>query len=264
MISLSLFTQAGKETAKKQSRMTEFTISLAGIPLRIQALYPSTRDYCRGYESEVEPEETVVSTAEKIMWEAQRCGTKEEPVFRISAQALERMAIHREIAEILASRSVLLFHASALAVDGEAILFSGKSGIGKSTHARLWREKMKDRVLMVNDDKPLLKVTKSDVIVYGSPWKGKEKLGNNLHFPVRAICFLERAEDNRINRISAWDAFPLMVKQSYIPLSNEKRYITIEMIERILAAKPAFRLFCNNLKPDAAEIACRGIGVQMT
>ena len=32
------------------------------------------------------------------------------------------------------------------------------NGTGKSTHARLWRETFGDRVWMINDDKPLLRI----------------------------------------------------------------------------------------------------------
>jgi serine kinase of HPr protein (carbohydrate metabolism regulator) len=52
-----------------------------------------------------------------------------------------------------------LFHGSAIAVDGVGYLFTAKSGTGKSTHARLWRELLGARAVMVNDDKPLLRVT---------------------------------------------------------------------------------------------------------
>ena len=45
------------------------------------------------------------------------------------------------------------------------------SGTGKSTHARLWRETFGDRAVMVNDDKPLLRITKDGVIAYGTPWE---------------------------------------------------------------------------------------------
>ncbi|MDD7517902.1 hypothetical protein [Ruminococcus flavefaciens] len=34
----------------------------------------------------------------------------------------------------------VLFHGSVIAVDGHGFLFTAKSGTGKSTHTRLWRE----------------------------------------------------------------------------------------------------------------------------
>jgi serine kinase of HPr protein (carbohydrate metabolism regulator) len=49
---------------------------------------------------------------------------------------------------------VILFHGSALSLDGEGFIFTAKSGVGKSTHAGLYRELYGERVEMINDDKP--------------------------------------------------------------------------------------------------------------
>jgi serine kinase of HPr protein (carbohydrate metabolism regulator) len=101
----------------------------------------------------------------------------------------------------------LRIHASAVEVDGKAYLFSANSGTGKSTHTRLWREVFGDRAVMVNDDKPFLRMTEGAVMVYGSPWNGKHGLGCNLSVPLKAVCILERGEENRIEKISAKQAF---------------------------------------------------------
>ena len=63
------------------------------------------------------------------------------------------------------SRTVLsdydgcFFHSSCLEMDGEGYLFTALSGTGKSTHTRNWRRYFGDRVLMINDDKPLIRRT---------------------------------------------------------------------------------------------------------
>ena len=46
--------------------------------------------------------------------------------------------------------------------------------------------------------RPLLAVTAQGVTVYGTPWNGKHFRGTNMSAPLRAICILERAEENRI------------------------------------------------------------------
>ena len=96
------------------------------------------------------------------------------------------------------SYDTILFHGSVIAVDGIGYLFTAKSGTGKSTHTRLWREYFGDRAAMVNDDKPLLKITDSSVIAYGTPYNGKHRLGTNISVPLKAICILTRAADNHI------------------------------------------------------------------
>ena len=51
---------------------------------------------------------------------------------------------------------------------------------------------------MVNDDKPLLQITKNGVIAYGTPWDGKHHLSSNIAVPLKAICILTRASENHI------------------------------------------------------------------
>ncbi len=60
---------------------------------------------------------------------------------------------YRKLAESLLEYGVLLFHGSSVAVDGFGYIFAAQSGTGKSTHARLWRELLGERAVMVNDDK---------------------------------------------------------------------------------------------------------------
>jgi hypothetical protein len=52
---------------------------------------------------------------------------------------------------------------------------------------------------MVNDDKPLVRVAgDGGAVAYGTPWDGKHRLSSNVAVPLRAICVLERAGENRI------------------------------------------------------------------
>ena len=80
-------------------------------------------------------------------------------------------------------------------MDGEAYIFTAVSGTGKSTHAMLWREVFGERVRMINDDKPLIRITpEGKAVVYGTPWDGKHHLSKNSAFPLKAICWLTRAK----------------------------------------------------------------------
>lgn len=117
------------------------------------------------------------------------------PVRQFSDKYLETLAVYRKIARKLLEFDTLLFHGSVVAVDGTGYLFTAKSGTGKSTHTRLWRQLFGSRAVMANDDKPLLKITDNGVIAYGTPWNGKHRLGSNISIPLRAICILGRGRD---------------------------------------------------------------------
>ena len=96
----------------------------------------------------------------------------------------EYLAIYRYIATKILDFGGFLMHGSAIAKDGRAYLFCAPSGTGKSTHARLWREMLGERAIMVNDDKVFLQLRQESVWAYGSPWTGKHGIGNNISAPL--------------------------------------------------------------------------------
>ena len=123
--------------------MEKFTIEIAGIPVLIRCRYSVNRDFLRDYLSEKEPVCTIEPSAEdlvRMQSDFDRMNEAEGfPARRRSDEFLENNAIHSLLAEKLVGHGVLLMHGSALCMDGEAYIFTAKSGTGKSTHARLWR-----------------------------------------------------------------------------------------------------------------------------
>lgn len=94
--------------------------------------------------------------------------------------------------EIALMEGYLPLHASAVSFDDEAILFAGRSTVGKSTQSTMWRFFFKDRVELINDDKPLIFVKSGMLFVSGSPFSGKDSLSRNIVRRLRAIVFLEK------------------------------------------------------------------------
>ena len=179
----------------------------------------------------------------------------DETAVPVNADAyIETLAVYRKIAEQMPSYDTVLFHSSAVAVDGAAYLFAAKSGTGKSTHARLWRELLGDRAIMINDDKPLLRITDAGATVFGTPWNGKHRLGTNGSAPVRAICVLERGAQNHIERIGPKEAYPILLQQTYRPDSREAMLQTLTLLDRLLKTATFYRLFCN-MEPEAARLS---------
>ena len=150
----------------------------------------------------------------------------------------------------------ILFHGSVIAVDGIGYLFTAKSGTGKSTHTRLWREMLGERAVMINDDKPLISLSENGIMVYGTPWDGKHRLSTNIGVPLKAVCILERAEENRIVPITKKDAYNMLMQQVYRPTGAEGMMKTLALIDRLAAGVKLYSLGCN-ISPQAAEIAYR-------
>lgn len=103
-------------------------------------------------------------------------------------------------------RNAISVHASAVYLDGQAFLFMGKSGTGKSTHASLWMKYFPGCGLL-NDDNPVIRIVDGRVMAYGTPWSGKTRCYRNLSFQVKGIVRLKQAPANRFMSREDVDAF---------------------------------------------------------
>ena len=242
--------------------MTEFTVKPADIPVRIRAIWPELRQFLQAYLTEEEAVFTIETGQEDIdrerVMSARTRAAEGLPELHTSDFYLETLAVYRKLADALVEREVLLFHGSVVAVDGEAYLFTAPSGTGKSTHTRLWRETFGERAVMINDDKPLLRVSREGVRAYGTPWNGKHHLGGNCSAPLKALCILERARENHVERVSPEDAFPRMLQQCYLPENGEKVEKTLALLERMCQTVKLYRLGCN-MKREAALVSYQGM-----
>lgn len=166
----------------------------------------------------------------------------------------------RFLQEVL-EQGCFCFHASALQVDGEAVLFSADSGTGKSTHAGLWEKYLADRhrVVRLNDDKPVLRVRQDGVWAYGSPWSGKHVIHTNAKAPVKAVVFLEQAPENRIRSVTPQEAFSLVFPQTFcLKTDARQRILVLQMLDQFLRQVPVYLLSCN-ISREAVELVYQTI-----
>ncbi len=232
----------------------KFIVKLAGVPIGVTALYGSTRTFCGEYLTEEAPAFSVCVAPGDIDKERQ----KADSAHHYSNAYLETLALYRKIAAGLLDYDTLLFHGSVIAVDNSAYLFTAKSGTGKSTHTRLWRELFGVRAVMVNDDKPLLRVTEHGATAYGTPWNGKHRLSTNIAVPLKAVCILERDETNHIAPVTAREAWPMLMQQSIRPADPVRLKQVMCLIDGLSANVKLYRLGCN-MDPSAAEAAYQGM-----
>lgn len=235
-------------------------IQIAGRTVEILYMYPTTETYIGKYRSERDPAISISIIPEDIAFERMKSAKEDAlegiPPRQFSDAYLETIAVQRKITEKLFDYDTLLFHGSVIAVDGAAYLFTAKSGTGKSTHTRLWREMLGDRATMVNDDKPFLQITESAVIVHGSPWNGKHGLGENVAVPLKAICILERGTENAIREIPPKEALTILFQQSSRPRNPGKMPKYLELLDKLAANVKYYKLQCN-MDPQAAELSYR-------
>lgn len=157
---------------------------------------------------------------------------------------LASVAVYRAFCEQALYRDVLFFHSSAVALDGEAYLFSGPSGSGKSTHAGMWKKAFGDAAVIINDDKPLIRFLNGNVYVYGTPWDGKFHRNTNIRMPVKAVCFIGKAEQTEIHRISWQKGRNLALNQSFRAAGYEHGIKVKELVNMLMNRVPAWQMNC--------------------
>ena len=243
--------------------MCEFIMEIAGRRVAVQCTFEQTRDHCKEYLAEDGPvdfsvrvvKEDVYAELEKSKLEAQLEGI---PFVKFSAYDYEQSALYRKLAEKLLEFDTLLFHGSAISVDGEAYLFTAVSGTGKSTHTSLWRQTFGDRAVMVNDDKPLLRIIDGKAYVCGTPWNGKHELGTKITVPLKGLCILERATENSIHPVTLQQVLPLLMQQSFRPRNPASVHLVLVLLTKLSKGTGLYRLGCN-MDPEAATVAYQGM-----
>ncbi len=234
---------------------------IADTVVEIRSFYEQVHMLCRDYVWEGTPELTLEITEEDLALEqekAKETAKQEGRQASASPAYLETLAVYRKLARALVAKNILLFHGSAIAVDDCAYLFTARSGTGKSTHTRLWRERFGERAYMVNDDKPLLKITEEGVLVYGTPWDGKHRLSRNTSVPLKAICVLHRGEENEIHPISASEALPELLQACYRPEDPADMLLFLGLLDRLMKKSGLYSLHCN-MDPEAARVSYEGM-----
>lgn len=237
--------------------MTDFLIGIAGRTVAVTPLFESTGYYCRNYLAEAPADFSLAVDRESLPREQERLRQEalEEGLRpRVFPDPfLERSWLQRSIADRLLRYRVLLFHGSTVAVDGKAYLFTAPCGTGKSTHTRLWREVFGSRAVMVNDDKPFLRLDGEQVLACGAPWSGKHGLDSNISVPLAGICILERGREDAIRRATeAETAF--LFSQSHRPEDPALQPLAAELTAQLIRQVPVWQMRCTK-DASAARVA---------
>ena len=236
---------------------------IANKVVEINSIYSDVHTYCKDYISNEKQDYTITINQNDINFE--RYKSEQEDIKegikirKFSDEYLEELAAYRKIADKMVEYDTILFHGSVIAVDGEAYLFTAKSGTGKSTHTKLWKEYFGKRAIMVNDDKPLIHIG-NDCTVYGTPYNGKHGIGSNISVPLKAICILERSQTNKIVPTTTTEAYKIFLQQVYRPLDIEKLKKVIDLVDNLLEKVKIYKLGCN-ISTQAVEVAYRGMNI---
>lgn len=139
-----------------------------------------------------------------------------------------------------------LMHASCVNLDGNGVIFTGFSGIGKTTQAELWQKCLGAEI--INGDKAFVREIDGNFYGCGLPWKGSSEYCLNKKARLKGIVVLRQAGENRITRLNAAQATEYFMPHIFMPhwdkacLEN-----TFDTLEKILERVPVVLLEC---RPD--------------
>ena len=140
-------------------------------------------------------------------------------------------------------------------MEGRAYLFSGPSGMGKSTHTRLWQRNHAENAEVFNDDKPALRYIDGRWYAYGTPWCGKDGINQNRKVPLAGICFLRQGNENVIRKMDHFEATTNILSQTIRKFKNpEKLDRMLELVNKLVLDIPVYELY-NRPEPEAAWLS---------
>jgi hypothetical protein len=144
-------------------------------------------------------------------------------------------------------------HACGVVAEGQGLIFCGRSGVGKTTIARLW--KAQDARLL-NDDRSILRVSGTDILLESSPWNRKSPSANPESVPLRAIVHLRQAPENRLRRMDGARPLTSLLATSVAPFYSESGMEKlIETWAQVVERVPSYRL---DFTPDTRPVElCR-------
>lgn len=216
---------------------------IAEMNIAVEARYRETYDYMADFLTSDGDYELFIRPTDEMIAHELELGEEIHGTPQ-SMYICEAVAILRVICDYIISRGGFFLHCSCLRYKGEAIIFTAPSGTGKSTHAALWRRHFGDEVEMINDDKPLVREKDGRFIIYGTPWNGKHRIGNNISAPIRAVVFLRQAPENTAEEIQPFEALSLLMQQTLLPSERAHMSKLLDMLGRLLETTPMYRLGC--------------------
>ena len=159
------------------------------------------------------------------------------------------------VVRLLGRHDGTLIHASTAIVDGDAYVFVGHSGAGKSTIASIAEA---EGARIPTDDRTILTVHDGSPMAWGTPWHGSLIRKSPEGAPLRGLYLLQQAKEDRCEPLTRGRA----VKELFVRLIQPRLHptevqLTLEVLERIVERVPVAILYFRPT-PAAFALAVKG------
>lgn len=155
-------------------------------------------------------------------------------------------------------RGAMLVHSSALVFDGKAYLFSADSGVGKSTHTKMWLKRFGSKAHILNDDKPIVKIKNGVPLCCGTPFDGGSGIADNETVPVGAIIFIERSDTNFVTVPDTKEIVQRLYKSTVKFVNKSDGMSLLSNLDNLIRHTKFYVLHCNT-DDSAVDVAYNNI-----
>lgn len=154
--------------------------------------------------------------------------------------------------KMLLRSNALILHSSFIKYKEKAVLFTGPSGIGKSTQAGLWVDYMQGEI--INGDRSVLQKSEGTWCACGFPICGTSKVAKDEEYPIRAIVYLGQSDCNTIMRMEGIEALKKVLSEISINYWNKAdSEKALMLVEDICKKIPVYYLQCT---PNVSAVNC--------
>lgn len=142
----------------------------------------------------------------------------------------------------------LSLHSASVLTGGGVLLFCGRSGVGKSTQAELWRGF--EGAAVLNGDRNVLTLTEHGASAHSLPFCGTSGICCQYDLPLRAVVTLEQSAGNTIRRLRGVHALQALMGNTLglLPGDGVARW---ELFSAAASRIPIYHLACT---PDQRAV----------
>jgi len=146
-----------------------------------------------------------------------------------------------------------MLHSSTVADQGRALLFTGPSGAGKTTIARLWKAA---GATLLNDERSLVRPADGRFVAGSSPWHGEHSEVHPGAYPLEAVLFLRQAPASALIPLRPAEALARLLTLSFAPVFlPDGLDRTLDAWSKLLDCTPAYVM---DFTPDQRPVdLCR-------
>lgn len=140
-------------------------------------------------------------------------------------------------------RNGMILHASYIAHDNGAILFTAPSQTGKSTQANLWKQHVGAEI--INEDRVL--ICKKDMTWYacGIPMCGSSDTCVNAGYPLKAVIELKQRKENKIVQLMQLEKYKaLLLGTQYHLKDRNEETLVCKLISNLIETMEIVRYSC--------------------